>query len=148
MRRSRLLPGVRAADEVHEGQVWDEAQKLAGKDPDFHRRDLWEAIETGDHSSTPSDGTATGAGKTSRPSPPDAGGRRAGWKAACRPEGALRGRKAACRPEGAARGWKSPGEAGKARVSRKAPRGAGAVGQRRAARPSWPIRRAGACFSI
>jgi catalase len=29
--------------------VWDEAQKLAGKDPDFHRRDLWEAIETGDY---------------------------------------------------------------------------------------------------
>jgi catalase len=27
--------------------VWDEAQKLAGKDPDFHRRDLWNAIETG-----------------------------------------------------------------------------------------------------
>ncbi|MCC2641762.1 MAG: katE [Nitrospira sp.] len=27
--------------------VWDEAQKLAGKDPDFHRRDLWEAIENG-----------------------------------------------------------------------------------------------------
>jgi catalase len=27
--------------------VWDEAQKLAGKDPDFHRRDLWEAIESG-----------------------------------------------------------------------------------------------------
>ena len=27
--------------------VWDEAQKLAGKDPDFHRRDLWEAIEQG-----------------------------------------------------------------------------------------------------
>jgi catalase len=27
---------------------WDEAQKLAGKDPDFHRRDLWEAIENGD----------------------------------------------------------------------------------------------------
>jgi catalase len=26
---------------------WDEAQKLAGKDPDFHRRDLWNAIETG-----------------------------------------------------------------------------------------------------
>ena len=23
---------------------WDEAQKLAGRDPDFHRRDLWEAI--------------------------------------------------------------------------------------------------------
>lgn len=27
--------------------VWDEAQLLAGKDPDFHRRDLWEAIEAG-----------------------------------------------------------------------------------------------------
>ena len=27
--------------------VWDESQKLAGKDPDWHRRDLWEAIETG-----------------------------------------------------------------------------------------------------
>jgi catalase len=26
--------------------VWDEAQKLAGKDPDFHRRDLWESIES------------------------------------------------------------------------------------------------------
>ncbi|OMP68107.1 catalase [Domibacillus epiphyticus] len=29
--------------------VWDEAQKIAGKDPDFHRRDLWEAIEMGDY---------------------------------------------------------------------------------------------------
>ena len=28
--------------------VWDEAQKLAGKDPDFHRRDLFESIEQGD----------------------------------------------------------------------------------------------------
>lgn len=27
--------------------VWDEAQKLAGKDPDFHRRDLYDAIENG-----------------------------------------------------------------------------------------------------
>ncbi len=27
--------------------VWDEAQKIAGKDPDFHRRDLWDAIEAG-----------------------------------------------------------------------------------------------------
>ena len=27
--------------------VWDEAQKAAGKDPDFHRRDLWNAIEAG-----------------------------------------------------------------------------------------------------
>ncbi|MCO7519566.1 MULTISPECIES: catalase HPII [unclassified Pseudomonas] len=29
--------------------LWDEAQKIAGKDPDFNRRDLWEAIETGDY---------------------------------------------------------------------------------------------------
>lgn len=29
--------------------VWDEAQKLAGKDPDFHRRDLYEAIENGNY---------------------------------------------------------------------------------------------------
>jgi catalase len=28
--------------------VWDEAQKISGCDPDFHRRDLWEAIENGD----------------------------------------------------------------------------------------------------
>jgi len=27
--------------------VWDEAQKIAGADPDFHRRDLWESIEAG-----------------------------------------------------------------------------------------------------
>jgi catalase len=27
--------------------VWDEAQKIAGKDSDFNRRDLWEAIEDG-----------------------------------------------------------------------------------------------------
>ncbi|MDM0013923.1 catalase HPII [Variovorax sp. J22P168] len=27
--------------------AWDEAQKLAGKDADFHRRDLWDAIEAG-----------------------------------------------------------------------------------------------------
>lgn len=27
--------------------LWDEAQKIAGKDPDFHRRDLTEAIEQG-----------------------------------------------------------------------------------------------------
>lgn len=31
---------------VH-GLDWDEAQKIAGKDPDFLRRDLWEAIESG-----------------------------------------------------------------------------------------------------
>lgn len=29
--------------------VWDEAQKIAGKDPDWLRRDLWEAIEAGDY---------------------------------------------------------------------------------------------------
>lgn len=29
--------------------LWDEAQKLAGKDTDYHRRDLWEAIETGNY---------------------------------------------------------------------------------------------------
>lgn len=27
--------------------VWDEAQIIGGKDPDFHRRDLWENIERG-----------------------------------------------------------------------------------------------------
>jgi catalase len=27
--------------------VWDEAVKINGADPDFHRRDLWEAIEAG-----------------------------------------------------------------------------------------------------
>ena len=29
--------------------VWDEVQKLAGKDPDYNRRDLWQAIEMGDY---------------------------------------------------------------------------------------------------
>ncbi|MDB5750947.1 MAG: katE [Ramlibacter sp.] len=28
--------------------AWDEAQKIAGKDPDYHRRDLWEAIDRGE----------------------------------------------------------------------------------------------------
>ncbi|WP_342471779.1 catalase [Metasolibacillus sp. FSL H7-0170] len=27
--------------------IWDEAQKIGGADPDFQRRDLWEAIEAG-----------------------------------------------------------------------------------------------------
>jgi len=27
--------------------LWAEAQKISGNDPDFHRRDLWEAIENG-----------------------------------------------------------------------------------------------------
>jgi catalase len=29
--------------------VWDEAVKISGADPDFHRRDLWEAIESGSY---------------------------------------------------------------------------------------------------
>ena len=29
--------------------VWDEAVKIGGADPDFHRRDLWEAIESGNY---------------------------------------------------------------------------------------------------
>ena len=29
--------------------IWDEAQKIAGKDPDFNRRDLWDAIESGQY---------------------------------------------------------------------------------------------------
>ena len=28
--------------------AWDEAQNISGKDPDFHRRDLWDAIEAGE----------------------------------------------------------------------------------------------------
>ncbi|HLP16625.1 MAG TPA: catalase [Bacteroidota bacterium] len=33
---------------VH-SMLWDEAQKVSGKDPDFHRRDLWQAIENCDY---------------------------------------------------------------------------------------------------
>jgi catalase len=29
--------------------VWDEAQKISGQDPDFHRRDLWDAIASGNY---------------------------------------------------------------------------------------------------
>ncbi|HWD06252.1 MAG TPA: catalase [Amycolatopsis sp.] len=29
--------------------LWDECQKIAGKDPDFNRRDLWDAIESGQY---------------------------------------------------------------------------------------------------
>ena len=29
--------------------VWDEAMKISGADSDFHRRDLWEAIESGEY---------------------------------------------------------------------------------------------------
>lgn len=29
--------------------IWDETLKLAGKDPDFNRRDMWESIEMGDY---------------------------------------------------------------------------------------------------
>jgi catalase len=28
--------------------LWNEAVKISGADPDYHRRDLWEAIESGD----------------------------------------------------------------------------------------------------
>jgi len=28
--------------------LWDEAVKISGADPDYHRRDLWDAIESGD----------------------------------------------------------------------------------------------------
>ena len=28
--------------------IWDEAPKINGADPDYHRRDLWTAIDTGD----------------------------------------------------------------------------------------------------
>lgn len=29
--------------------IWDECQKIAGKDPDFNRRDLWDAIDAGQY---------------------------------------------------------------------------------------------------
>jgi catalase len=29
--------------------LWDEAVKISGADPDFHRRDLWQAIDAGDY---------------------------------------------------------------------------------------------------
>jgi len=29
--------------------LWDEALKISGADPDFHRRDLWAAIQSGDY---------------------------------------------------------------------------------------------------
>ena len=29
--------------------IWDEAHVLTGRDPDFHRKDLWQAIEAGDY---------------------------------------------------------------------------------------------------
>ncbi|WP_234430824.1 catalase [Streptomyces sp. NRRL F-4489] len=29
--------------------IWDEAQETMGRDPDYNRRDLWEAIEAGDY---------------------------------------------------------------------------------------------------
>lgn len=29
--------------------IWDEAQELTGRDPDFHRKDLWQGIEAGDY---------------------------------------------------------------------------------------------------
>jgi len=29
--------------------IWDEAQLITGRDPDFHRKDLWQGIEAGDY---------------------------------------------------------------------------------------------------
>ena len=29
--------------------IWDEALKISGGDPDYHRRDLWNAINNGDY---------------------------------------------------------------------------------------------------
>ncbi|CAK7007669.1 MAG: Catalase HPII [Desulfovibrio sp.] len=29
--------------------IWDESHALTGRDPDFHRKDLWQAIEAGDY---------------------------------------------------------------------------------------------------
>lgn len=29
--------------------IWDESQALTGRDPDFHRKDLWQAIEAGEY---------------------------------------------------------------------------------------------------
>jgi catalase len=31
------------------GLVWEEAQQIAGKNADYHREDLWDAIEKGHH---------------------------------------------------------------------------------------------------
>ncbi|EQL29835.1 catalase B, variant 3 [Blastomyces dermatitidis ATCC 26199] len=31
------------------GLLWEEAQTLAGKNPDYHRQDLWDAIESGNY---------------------------------------------------------------------------------------------------
>jgi catalase len=57
--------------------VWDEAVKIAGADPDFHRRDLWEAIESGNYpewelgiqtfSEADADPRGVGAGKARGP---------------------------------------------------------------------------------
>ena len=46
-----LTKYTRAAAFAEKGKislVWDEAVKISGADPDFHRRDLWEAIESGE----------------------------------------------------------------------------------------------------
>ena len=58
VRRAHLPPGQRQGEshfvKFHwtpragtHSLVWDEAVKISGADPDFHRRDLWEAIEAG-----------------------------------------------------------------------------------------------------
>ena len=46
----RTAPGERlTTDEGVHSNVFDEGQKIAGKDPDFHRRTLWDSIEMGNY---------------------------------------------------------------------------------------------------
>ncbi|KAG9253327.1 catalase [Emericellopsis atlantica] len=44
---SRLVKWHFKSKQGRASLVWDEAQHLAGKNPDFHRRDLWDAIAAG-----------------------------------------------------------------------------------------------------
>ncbi|UQX13227.1 catalase [Candidatus Mycobacterium methanotrophicum] len=44
----RKVPLEAAARGVH-SLIWDDCQKVAGKDPDFNRRDLWDSIEAGQY---------------------------------------------------------------------------------------------------
>ena len=43
----RQVP-LEARSSALQSTCWDEAVKIAGADPDFHRRDLFEAIDAGD----------------------------------------------------------------------------------------------------
>ena len=102
LRRPHLPPGQRSRGNpgfvkfhwkpllgVH-SVAWDEAQKISGKDPDFLRRDLWEAIESGNSAGVgarPADRRGrTGARLRLRPPGPDQDhSRGAGAGAAGRP---------------------------------------------------------------